>query len=143
MLFRSRDSFAYMDGRIDPPSSLHALDAEGLREKARQETLVLATVGPRLLGCAYLARRPEGLYLGKLAVAEAARGRGLARRLVDVAECLARAHGLPVIELQTRVALTENLRCFAALGFTEHARTAHPGFDQPTSVTLRRPVRAA
>jgi len=35
-------SFAYMDGRIDPPSSLHKLDVDGLSEKAKAETLLTA-----------------------------------------------------------------------------------------------------
>ena len=38
-------SFAYMDGRIDPPSSLHKLDVDALHEKARDETLLTAMDG--------------------------------------------------------------------------------------------------
>jgi hypothetical protein len=39
-----------------------------------------------------------------------------------------------------RVELTETHATFRALGFTETGRTAHPGFDRPTSITFRRPV---
>ena len=53
---------------------------------------------------------------------------------------LAVALHLPVLELQTRVELTENHATFRALGFVEVARTAHPGYDRPTSITFRRPV---
>lgn len=135
-----QQAFAFMDGRIDPPSSLQRLDAEGLRQKAQTETLIVATQGGRLLGCAFADLRPGRVYVGKLAVRAEARGQGLARRLLAEAEALARQQGRPVLELQTRVELHENLRSFAALGFRETERTAHAGFDRPTSVTLQRPV---
>jgi predicted GNAT superfamily acetyltransferase len=92
------------------------------------------------VACLFLTPRPGVLYLGKLAVASGHRGRGFARALVDVAGMRARARGLPMLELQTRVELVENHAAFHALGFVEVGRTAHPGFDRPTSVTFRRRV---
>jgi hypothetical protein len=59
---------------------------------------------------------------------------------VAEADAMARALGRPLLELQTRVELTENHAIFAALGFREVGRTAHPGYDRPTSVTMERPV---
>ena len=138
-----QDSFAYMAGRIDPPSSLDALSAADLQAKAARETLFLATADGRLLGCAFADVRAECVYVGKLAVAQTARGRGIARQLFAAAEDLARVHGRAVLELQTRVELAENHRTFAALGFQTVAETAHPGFDRPTSVTMQRRVGAA
>ena len=49
----------------------------------------------------------------------------------------ARARNLPEIELQARVELTENHAAFAAMGFREVGRTAHDGYNRPTSVTMR------
>jgi hypothetical protein len=34
----------------------------------------------------------------------------------------------------------ENHATFRALGFAEAGRTAHEGFDRPTSITFARPV---
>ena len=48
--------------------------------------------------------------------------------------------GLPVLELQTRVELVENQAAFLAMGFVEVGRTAHKGYDRPTSITYRRAV---
>ena len=132
--------FAYMEGRIDPPSSLAAMTPETLRAKADTETLVTIRQGGALVACGYLSDTGRSVHLGKLAVAPAHRGRGLAGRIVAEAEALARALGRPVLELSTRVELTENHATFARLGFAEIARTAHPGFDRPTSVTMERPV---
>ena len=83
-------------------------------------------------------RRPDHFYLGKLAVLPACQGRGVGRRLLEAAERHAVRAGKPVIELQTRVELTANHRAFRALGFVETGRTAHPGYDRPTSVTMRK-----
>ena len=80
------------------------------------------------------------LYVGKLAVSATARGRGFARRLLDLAEARAHALKLEWLELQTRIELIENHATFAAMGFHQIGATAHPGYDHPTSLTFRRPV---
>ncbi|MCU0909067.1 MAG: GNAT family N-acetyltransferase [Rhodobacteraceae bacterium] len=133
-----RAAFAVMDGVVDPPSSIHRLDLPGMaRAAAGGEVWVL---GDPPLACVTLTPGDGHLYLGKLAVAEAARGRGLARRLVDLACGRARAMGLPEVRLQTRVELTGNQAAFRAMGFMEVGRTAHPGYDRPTSITYARAV---
>ncbi|MFN9571915.1 MAG: GNAT family N-acetyltransferase [Betaproteobacteria bacterium] len=135
-----RAAFADMDGRIDPPSSLARLDVDALRAKAADEHLIVATVGNTLVGCAFASIRDDCVYVGKLAVAAAARRRGVARALIGAAARLARDHGRTALELQTRIELTENHATCAALGFAKVAETAHPGYARPTSITLRRPA---
>lgn len=143
MLTLLRAAFAFMEGRIDPPSSLRDLTPEGLDALARAgEIWILDSAEGEIVACVVLTPKPDALYLGKLAVAAGWRGQGLARRLIDHAEARARARGLPALELQTRVELVENQAAFLAMGFTEIARTAHPGHDCPTSITYRRPVAA-
>jgi GNAT superfamily N-acetyltransferase len=132
-----REAFAFMEGRIDPPSSLRDLTPEALDRQARDgEIWVIGAP----VACVFLTRKSGVLYVGKLAVAAHHRGQGLARRLVDQAETRAREMGLPALELQTRVELVENHAAFQAMGFEEVGRTAHPGFDRPTSITYRRAV---
>jgi predicted N-acetyltransferase YhbS len=133
-----RAEFAFMDGRIDPPSSIHALTPDAIARQAR--TGEVWVIGKPPVACVFLTRKPQVLYVGKLAVAASQRRRGLARSLIDLAETRARALGLPALELQTRIELTENHATFRALGFAEIARTTHPGHDRPTSLTFRRPV---
>ncbi len=135
--------FAAMDGRIDPPSSMHRLTAAAIAKQAA--TAEVWAIGTPPVACVFLTPRPHSLgtgslYIGKLAVARSHRRGGLARALVATAEARARALGLPVLELQTRVELIENHDTFRALGFIEVARTAHPGSDRPTTITFRRPV---
>lgn len=133
-------SFAYMADRIDPPSSLLRMTPQILAEKAKAETLLLATDGRRIVGCAFLRAEPDTLYVGKLAVDREFRGFGLARRLFAAAEEDARKAGLSWLELQTRIELTENHETFARLGFVRTGESAHAGYDRPTSITMRKPV---
>lgn len=129
-------AFAYMDGVIDPPSSMHRLTADDIKDQA-QNAEVWA-IGNPPIACMFLTPKADYLYLGKLAVDPSQRGKGHARALVDVAIERAKALGLHGVELQTRVELTANHATFRALGFTETGRSAHAGFDRPTTLTFRR-----
>ncbi|MEQ1954104.1 GNAT family N-acetyltransferase [Mesorhizobium sp. CN2-181] len=131
-------AFAYMDGVIDPPSSAHQLTAESLRAKAEAETIFLAYHRGRLVGCGALAERGDHFYLGKLAVDPEFQGMGIGGLLVSQAERIARQGGKPAIEMQTRIELVGNHRAFSRLGFIETDRTAHPGYDRRTSLTMRK-----
>lgn len=131
-----KQTFAYMEGRIEPPSSLDRMEAEDLaRQAALAEIWVIdGPEGP--LACMILTPQSDTLYLGKLAVAPVARGQGLARVMVEHSLMRARALGLPSVSLQTRMELVENHATFVAMGFTMTGTSAHPGFDRPTSVSF-------
>jgi GNAT superfamily N-acetyltransferase len=132
------DAFAYMDGVIDPPSSALRLTPASLKQKTQDEIGYLAIKGEKLVGCLFLAERETCFYVGKLAVDPGAQGLGIGRRLLETAAQYACRAGKPVLELQTRVELTRNHAFFRHLGFSEIALTAHPHYDHPTSVTMRR-----
>jgi ribosomal protein S18 acetylase RimI-like enzyme len=134
-------SFRYMNDVIDPPSSALRLTPESLRKKAAEETVFLAYVDRRLTGCVFLAEKDDHFYLGKMAIDTTRQGLGIGRRLVEAAEEYVRARAKPAIELQVRVELVNNQEAFRRLGFHETARTAHAGFDRPTSITMRKDLR--
>lgn len=136
-------AFAFMEGRIDPPSSLLRLTPEGLAEKATGETCLLARRDGRLAGCIFCTGQENTLYIGKLAVDPEVQREGIGRFLVATAEALARSREHAALVLQTRVELVENHAAFAAMGFAKIAETAHPGFDRPTSITMRKDLHAA
>ena len=132
-------AFAGMVGRIDPPSSLHRLTAADLARPGPE----VWVIGHPPQACMVLTPKPGRLYLGKLAVDPGLQGRGLGRILLNQAETRARALGLPVLALETRVELTENHALFSHMGFTETARTAHAGFHRPTSITFTKLIQFA
>ena len=130
-----RTAFAGMEGRIDPPSSLHRMGVEDVARQRREGTLLLAIAGDVLIGCVFLSRRDDHAYLGKLAVAPDWTRRGIARTLVERAAEFAQR---PILRLETRIELVENHAAFARMGFVEMGRTAHPGYSHPTSLTMER-----
>jgi phosphinothricin acetyltransferase len=129
-------SFAPMQGRIAPPSSVHLLTPAALETTAASAEVW--SLGSPPHACVILTAKTDSLYIGKLATASQARRAGHARRLVDLAAQRAHDLGLPALELQSRVELTEVHAFFRAQAFTEVARTAHAGFKRPTSITFRR-----
>lgn len=133
------EAFAYMDGVIDPPSSAKALTEESLARKARDEICLVATDGEgRVVGCIFVAAHADHVYIGKLAVTPAWQRKNIGQALVAAAEDIARAASKPELELQTRIELTGNHAAFARLGFREILRGAHPGYDRPTFITMRK-----
>ena len=140
-----QECFAYMDARIDPPSSMHRMTAESVRVHACDEEIWVAEdeMGA-LAACVFFTRKPAEagdpgrLYLGKMAVRPDCRGRGLSRLMVEKASEQAVARGLPVLELQCRIELLENQRTFERLGFIKTGESSHAGYDRPTSITMQR-----
>ncbi len=135
-------SFAYMDDRIDPPSSAHRLTLQSLADKAAAEVAFAAYDGGNLLGCIFLRPESDCLYVGKLAIAPAAQGKGVGRQLLAAAEQVAGELSLPALRLETRIELVENHAVFARWGFIKTAENAHPGFTRTTSIEMRKQLPA-
>ncbi len=133
-----RDAFAYMDARIDPPSSMHQLTPDHIAAKAI--TGEVWAIGSPPVACVFLTPQIDALYLGKLAVASSHRGQGLARRLIDLAQSRAQVLNLPILTLETRIELAENHAVFRALGFVETGRKSHAGYRAPTTISFARKV---
>ncbi len=140
ILWLIQTEFAYMDGVIDPPSSMHMLTEDSIAQQAASGEVWVMGTPP--LACVFLTPRPHALYIGKLAVATTHRGKGLARHLIDMADDRARAMALPTLELQTRVELRTNHDAFRAMGFVQTGETAHPGYARTTTLTFQRRVDA-
>ncbi|MEM7724397.1 MAG: GNAT family N-acetyltransferase [Pseudomonadota bacterium] len=131
-------SFAFMEGRIDPPSSMHLLTTDAIAQQCRDGEIW--TLDDPIAACIFLTAKEEALYVGKLTVDEPMRGRGLARKLIRHAEIRAHDLNLPALELETRVELTENHVTFSRMGFTKTAEAAHDGYDRPTFIIMRKPL---
>jgi predicted N-acetyltransferase YhbS len=134
-------AFAQYRGRLVPESGAFRETAAAIaRELANGTDAIVAEQNGDTLGCVMVKPLDDDLYFGRLAVVPSARGRGIARRLVDAVEAEAARRGLAGVRLGVRVVLTENQRFFTALGYVETSREAHPGFDHPTSVTMRKRI---
>jgi len=131
------DCFSYMQGLIDPPSSLNAMTEKSLQDKAEQETFLIVYENNQLIGCGFFEVRQSTVYVGKVAVKTTHRGQGIARQIFEYAKELARENGISTLELETRIELTQNHRTFEKLGFEIISKDAHPGFDRPTFVVMQ------
>jgi len=131
------DAFAYMDARINPPSSALRLTAQSMKTNADKGALLLAERSGDLVGCVFAEVKGDALYIGKLAVRPGLQGAGIGKQLVDAAREEARRRGLGMLELETRIELVENHATFARMGFVKTGESAHEGFDRPTSITMR------
>lgn len=134
-------SFAQYRGKLVPESGAFRETAEGIAaEFARGAGAIVAERNGEMLGCVLVEETEGDLYFGRLSVRPSARGQGLARRLIEAVEAEARRRGLAGVRLGVRIVLTENQRLFASLGYRETSREAHPGFDRPTSINMRKPL---
>jgi len=134
-------AFAYMDERIDPPSSAHKLTGTSLAQKAQDEICYIAEDQGVLVGCIFC--RPEPplcLYIGKLAISKAMQGKGIGRALLERAELEAVQRGLPNLRLETRIELRENHQAFQRWGFVKTADRSHPGYDRITFIEMMKPL---
>jgi GNAT superfamily N-acetyltransferase len=129
-------AFAGMEGRIDPPSSLHKMTAQDLATHKGE----VWVIGRPARACVVLTPKPHALHLGRLSVDPPLRGKGYAHILIDHAEARAQALGLPQLELQSRIELVENHAIFFALGFKQTGSMSHPGFKGPTSLVFTKAV---
>lgn len=131
-----RAAFEEYRGRLQPGSGALGETAETIAGAFADHAVIVAEAAGRLVGCVLATRRGDDLYLGRFAVHPVFRRHGIAGRLLAEAERHARATGVTALALGVRIALPDNFRYFAARGFREIGRAAHPGFDHPTSINM-------
>jgi predicted N-acetyltransferase YhbS len=135
-------AFEQYRGRLEPESGAFRETAEGIAaELAHESGAIVAEQNGEILGCVIVQLVEGDLYFGRLAVVPAARGRGIARLLIEAVEDEARRRELAGVRLGVRIVLTGNQRLFASLGYVEISREAHEGFDHPTSINMRKDLR--
>lgn len=79
-------------------------------------------------GILVLIPEKDALLLDNVAVAPAAQGLGLGKRLLEFAERAALRAGYRSIRLYTNEAMTENIALYARIGFSETHRGEEKGF---------------
>ena len=134
-------AFAQYRGILVPESSAFRETPEAITNQlAAGSSVIVAERNGTMIGCVVTEVLEGDLYFGRLAVLPEARGTGLAKRLIGAVEDEARRRGLPGVRLGVRIALEANQRLFNSLGYREISREAHPGFDHPTSINMRKPL---
>jgi ribosomal protein S18 acetylase RimI-like enzyme len=132
-------AFLGMEGRIDPPSSLHKLTEAEINEFAADEILIgIEGEEEGLVACLFASVKGDYFYLSKWAVHPDFQRMGCARALLDWIEETAASYGLKYLILETRIELIENHITFEKLGFVKVSESAHDGFDRPTRIKMEK-----
>ena len=83
-----------------------------------------------VVGLLVLVPAPDHMLLENVAVAPAARGRGVGAALLRLAEDETRAAGLAEVRLYTNLAMTENLAYYPRRWYVETGRVEESGFSR-------------
>ena len=133
-----RQAFAAQSRATDPPSGALAETTASLAAKLAEGGGAGAETGGALVGVVLWAEQDGALYIGRVSVAPAWRGRSIASALLAAGEAEARRRGLKRMTLRVRLALDDNQRLFARFGFTPSATGCHPGYSAPTFMVMEK-----
>ena len=133
-------AFAPYVGRLDPPPSAVKETPATIAARFADHVALIAESAGALAGCVFLQRNGDAVYLSRVAVDAAWRGRGIARALIEAAAAEARAMGAARLTLAVRLALAGNRRLFESCGFVTVAERSHPGYTVTTSLDMAKPL---
>ena len=136
-----RAAFGEYRGLLEPPSGALALDARGVHDLMELGGILACESEGRIVACVFHRTHPDHVYLGRLAVLPAFRGRGVGARLVAEVEALAVAAGRSRVRLGVRLALPRNRTFFERLGYRQVGLDSHEGMTVPTFAWLEKRIR--
>jgi putative acetyltransferase len=106
-----------LSASLYPAESNHMLGVRALLDPA--VTFFVARAAGRAVGCCALVRKDGYGEIKRMFVDEAARGQGVARRLLAVVEQAARSAGLSALKLETGTRQLEAQRLYRSSGFRD------------------------
>lgn len=112
-LIAELDAYLYS---LYPAENVYALDVSSLAQPNVLFAVARADDGAPL-GCAAVVVTPDFGEVKRMYVRPAARGQGVARRLLDTLETAARARGCPSLMLETGPTQPEALALYERLGY--------------------------
>jgi ribosomal protein S18 acetylase RimI-like enzyme len=130
------EAFAEYDGTLEPPTGALMETVADVVAAIAAGGAVLAWDGEAAVGSARFQPEVDHLYVGRVAVLPAYRGRGLARAMMAFLEEHGRALGLPAVQVGVRRNLPGNIALYERLGYRIVREELHPRGPAYTSVTM-------
>ncbi len=84
----------------------------------------------KIVGVLVLIKAETGMLLDNVAVHPGQQGRGLGRRLIELAESETQNQGYEQLVLYTHQCMTENIEMYKAMGYVETERKNVRGYDR-------------
>ncbi|MEZ4675736.1 MAG: GNAT family N-acetyltransferase [Caldilineaceae bacterium] len=131
-------AYAEFWGKLNPRSGAFAETAESIDAKLQKGGAIKALVGTEAVGTVLYEPQNAFMYFGRLAVLPAWRGAGIAKGLIKAVEERAVTCGLTRMQIGVRLVLASHQHYYAALGYEPIQYECHPGFTEPTSVTMEK-----
>ena len=95
---------------------------------ARDEVYVAESAQGDILGVLVLEQTPEGFFLDNIAVSPNAQGRGLGRKLLELAESAALRRGEETLYLYTNEQMWENQTLYERFGYARYDQRVVSGY---------------
>lgn len=131
-------AFREYEGRLDPPSGVHAETLASVRTKVTEGGALVCEAGGEVAGCVFYAPKAGYLYVGRLAVVPEYRRRGIGDLLLRAAERRAAELGLSHVRLGVRLALGTLRAYYEARGYVPIAFRSHAGYTEATYVEMEK-----
>jgi ribosomal protein S18 acetylase RimI-like enzyme len=125
-------------GKLTPPSSSLNKTPEAVKQELQSAKAIVVVLNDKMIGCVFYSVREDFVYLAHLAVLPEQRGLGIARRLMLEVEQRTLEQHHTTIRLSVRLALEKTRGFYERMGYTFYSYGSHPGFSEPTHVTLEK-----
>jgi predicted N-acetyltransferase YhbS len=123
---------------LDPPSSAQHKTVEVVEKELSEATAILAASDGELVGCVFYQVKGYSVYLDRLSVLPAWRGKGIAGELIDLVEQRALAMGENRVRLSVRGSLEGHHAYYKKKGYVFKEYGTHKGYDEPTFLVLEK-----
>ncbi|SHH06698.1 GNAT family N-acetyltransferase [Massilia sp. CF038] len=132
-LIAELDDYLYS---LYPPENVYALDIASLLHPSVMFAVVRDTEGAAL-GCGAIVIKPEYGEIKRMYIRPQARGKGLARALIETLESKAAGQGCRTFMLETGPTMAEALKLYERLGYQKRAAFGdYP--EDPLSVFMQK-----
>jgi ribosomal protein S18 acetylase RimI-like enzyme len=120
-----RAAFAEYESVLSVPSSAMWETVEDTAAHIRLGGAVLARLGAETVGSGRFELRDDHVYIGRLSVLPASRGRGIATAMMAAMEQFAAAKGRTEARISVRMLLAKNVELYERLGYVVTSRYKH------------------
>lgn len=133
-------AFAEYDSVLTVPSSAMWETVEDVAEHIALGGGVLAVCEGQAVGSGRFEMREDHVYIGRLSVLPAFRGRGIGALMMTAMEQRAAANGAAEARISVRTMLPKNIELYERLGYVVTARYKHARGDEIV-VDMAKPLR--